>query len=170
MAATSWTTRACCSTCSITFRSPTRRASSPTCSGSRIRPPPTTISPAEQQVIRDPISPLNPTQVALVTAHQAAIRGTIMSMAEERTMVASLTKEIGWPYAFPAMGSGDLFSIDALFLRAVVGPSAVFPTSRDYFRNVVTNTNPGRNAVLVGALRTVITALTTQYGTTDPTQ
>jgi hypothetical protein len=66
--------------------------------------------------------------------------------------------------------SGDLFSIDALFLRAVVGPSAVFPTSRDYFRNVVTNTNPGRNAVLVGALRTVITALTTQYGTTDPTQ
>jgi penicillin G amidase len=66
--------------------------------------------------------------------------------------------------------SGDLFSVDALFLRALVGPSAVFPTSRDYFRNVVTNTNPGRNAVLVGALRTVITALTTQFGTTDPTQ
>src|SRR5262249_37604729 len=36
---------------------------------------PTTISPAEQQVTRDPVSPLNPTQVALVTAHQAAIRG-----------------------------------------------------------------------------------------------
>jgi hypothetical protein len=46
----------------------------------------------------------------------------------------------------------------------------VFPTSRDYFRNVVTDTNPGRNAVLVDALRTVIMALTTQYGTTDPTQ
>jgi penicillin amidase len=66
--------------------------------------------------------------------------------------------------------SGDLFSIDALFLRALAGPSGVFPTSRDYFRNVVTDTNPGRNAVIVGALRTVITALTTQYGTTDPTQ
>jgi hypothetical protein len=34
----------------------------------------------------------------------------------------------------------------------------------------VTDTNPGRNAVLVDALRTVIMALTTQYGTTDPTQ
>ncbi len=66
--------------------------------------------------------------------------------------------------------SGDLFSSDALFLRALQYPAAAFPTSRDYFQNVITATNPGRDATLVGALRTAITALTTQFGTTDPTQ
>jgi penicillin amidase len=66
--------------------------------------------------------------------------------------------------------SGDLFSNDALFLRVLAGPAAIFPTSRDYFRDVTTNTNPGRDATLVGSLRTVIAALTTQYGTANPTQ
>src|SRR5262245_63838708 len=42
--------------------------------------------------------------------------------------------------------SGDLFSIDALFLRALAYPAATFPTSRDYFRDVVNATNPGRDA------------------------
>jgi hypothetical protein len=36
----------------------------------------------------------------------------------------------------------------------LAGPAATFPTSRDYFRNVETDTNPGRDATLVGALRT----------------
>src|SRR5262249_672569 len=75
---------------------------------------PTTISPAEQQVTRDPISPLNPTQVALVTAHQAAIPGTIMSLAQDRTMVASLMKEIGWRCAFPAAASTAMVVSGAL--------------------------------------------------------
>jgi penicillin amidase len=66
--------------------------------------------------------------------------------------------------------SGDLFSIDALFVRALEYPAAAFPTSRDYFRDVVHATNPGRDATLVGSLRTAITTLTTQFGTTDPTQ
>src|SRR5262249_16336424 len=66
--------------------------------------------------------------------------------------------------------SGDLFSNDALFLRVLNGPAAAFPTSRDYFRNVVTDTNPGRDATLVGSLRTVLAALTTKFGTANPTQ
>jgi penicillin amidase len=69
-----------------------------------------------------------------------------------------------------ADASGDLFSVDALFLRALGGPSLTFPTHRDYFRNVLTNTNPGPQATLVGALRTALVTLTTQYGTADPTQ
>ena len=66
--------------------------------------------------------------------------------------------------------SGDLFSIDALFVRALDYPTAAFPTSRDYFQDVVHATNPGRDATLVGSLRTAIMQLTTTYGTTDPTQ
>jgi penicillin G amidase len=69
-----------------------------------------------------------------------------------------------------ADAGGDLFNIDALFLRALAGPSATFPTRRDYFRDVLTDTNPGPQATLVGALRKAIVALTTRYGTTDPTQ
>lgn len=69
-----------------------------------------------------------------------------------------------------ADSGGDLFSVDAIFLRALEYPSAAFPTSRDYFQNVVSATNPGRDATLVDALRAAITTLTTQYGTTDPTQ
>src|SRR5262249_56947484 len=67
-------------------------------------------------------------------------------------------------------GGGDLSSNAALFLGVLNGPLAPSPTSRDYFRNVATNTNPGRDATLVGSLRTVIAALTTQYGTANPTQ
>src|SRR5262249_49803792 len=33
-----------------------------------------------------------------------------------------------------------------------------------------TNTNPGRDATLVGSLRTAIATLTAQYGTANPTQ
>jgi hypothetical protein len=69
-----------------------------------------------------------------------------------------------------ADAGGDLFTLDALFLRALGGPSITFPTHRDYFRNVVTNTNPGQQATLIGALRTALVTLTTQYGTADPTQ
>ena len=69
-----------------------------------------------------------------------------------------------------ADAGGDLFSLDALFLRALGGPSLTFPTHRDYFRNVVANTNPGPQATLIGALRTALVTLTTQYGTADPTQ
>src|SRR5206468_8103884 len=66
--------------------------------------------------------------------------------------------------------SAELFSPDALFLRALVGPSAPFPTSRDYFQDVSTATNPGRDATLVASLRTAINTLTTRFGTTDQSQ
>lgn len=66
--------------------------------------------------------------------------------------------------------SGSLFSPDALFLRALAGAAAAFPLSRDYFANVVTATNPGRDATLVGALRTAVATLATQFGTTDQSQ
>ncbi|HLK10203.1 MAG TPA: penicillin acylase family protein [Candidatus Binatia bacterium] len=66
--------------------------------------------------------------------------------------------------------SGSLFSPDALFLRALAGPSAAFPLSRDYFENVTTSTNPGRDATLIGSLRTAIAALGTQFGTADQSQ
>ncbi len=66
--------------------------------------------------------------------------------------------------------SADLFSIDALFVRALEYPAAAFPTSRDYFQDVVHATNPGRDATLIASLRAAITKLTTDYGTTDPTQ
>jgi len=75
---------------------------------------PTTIDPAEQTVTPDPISPLNNQQVALVTAHQAAIRGLIMSMADERTMMASLLHQIGWPYEYPASASNAMVVSGAL--------------------------------------------------------
>jgi penicillin amidase len=65
---------------------------------------------------------------------------------------------------------GGLFSPDALFLRALAGPSATFPTSHDYFEDVSTSTNPGRDATLIASLRTAIATLTTHYGTTDQTQ
>ena len=66
--------------------------------------------------------------------------------------------------------SGGLFSPDALFLRALAGPSAAFPTSRDYFEDVSTSTNPGRDATLIASLRTAIGTLTSQYGTADQSQ
>lgn len=67
--------------------------------------------------------------------------------------------------------SGLLQSPDALFLRALQGgPTAPVPTSRDYFRNVTANTNPGRDATLVNALRTALATLQTQFGTADMTQ
>jgi penicillin amidase len=78
-------------------------------------------------------------------------------------------------YANPLVGdsqdsAGDLDSVDALFLRALDGSATALPTRHDYFRNVSAATNPGAQATLVGALRTAIVALTTQYGTADPTQ
>src|SRR5262249_45417222 len=66
--------------------------------------------------------------------------------------------------------SGDLFSIDALFVRALEYPAAAFPTSRDYFRDVVHGTTPGRDATLVGPRRPAIATLNAQQGTADPTQ
>jgi penicillin amidase len=69
-----------------------------------------------------------------------------------------------------ADSSGDLSSPDAVLLRALDWPTAAFPTSRDYFMNVNTMTNPGRDATLVESLRTAITTLTVQYGTSDPSQ
>ncbi len=66
--------------------------------------------------------------------------------------------------------SGELFSPDALFLRALAWPSATFPTSRDYFMDVSTATNPGRDATLIASLRTAIATLTSRYGTTDQSQ
>ena len=67
--------------------------------------------------------------------------------------------------------SGDLFSIDALFLRALAVSVGDLPDQpRLLPRRRDAATNPGRDATLVGALRTAITTLTTQFGTTDPTQ
>jgi penicillin amidase len=65
--------------------------------------------------------------------------------------------------------SGSLFSPDALFVRALEGPGAAFPTSRDYFANVMTGTRPGRDATLVGALRTTLAALVERFASSDMT-
>jgi penicillin amidase len=62
---------------------------------------------------------------------------------------------------------GGLFSPDALFLRALDGPAAAFPVGRDYFANVANGTNPGRDATLVGALRTALGTLSAGFGTSD---
>lgn len=67
--------------------------------------------------------------------------------------------------------SGGFATPDALFRRALAGgPTAPFPTSRDYFQNVTNGTNPGRDATLVGSLRTAIATLTAQYGTSNMTK
>src|SRR5262249_55268263 len=65
---------------------------------------------------------------------------------------------------------GDFATVDALLIRAMQGPASPFPTSRDYFANVDTATNPGRDATLVDSLRTALVTLATQFGTTDVTQ
>src|SRR5262245_1206475 len=140
---------------------------------------PTTISPAEQQVTRDPFSPLNPTQVALVTAHQAAIRGTIMSMAEERTMVASLMKEIGWPYAFPATASNAMVVSGALTASGypiLLGGPQTGMTLPSFFYQVGVHgagydasgvSVPGGTGIVIG--RTANAAWTITSGITDNT-
>lgn len=63
--------------------------------------------------------------------------------------------------------SGSFASKDTLLLRALQWPSAAVPASRDYFEDVNTNTNPGRDATLVESLRSAITTLTTQFGSAD---
>ena len=75
---------------------------------------PTTIDPAEQSFASDPTSPLNDVQVALVTAHRAAIRGEIMAMADERTTVVSLLRSVGWPAEYPATASNAMVVSGAL--------------------------------------------------------
>lgn len=66
--------------------------------------------------------------------------------------------------------SGSSENKDALFLRALQYPSATFPTSRDYFLDVIAATNPGRDATLVESLRAALMELAAQFGTTDMTQ
>jgi penicillin G amidase len=140
---------------------------------------PTTISPAEQHVTPHPISALNPVQVALVTAHQAAIRGTIMSMAEKRTMVASLMHEIGWPYAFPATASNAMVvsgSLTASGSPILLGGPQTGMTLPSFFYQVGVHgagydasgvTVPGGTGIVIG--RTANAAWTITSGITDNT-
>jgi len=140
---------------------------------------PTTISPAEQHVIPDAISPLNPVQLALVTAHQAAIRGTIMSMAEERTMVASLMHEVGWPYAYPATASNSMVvsgSLSASGSPVLLGGPQTGMTLPSFFYQVGLHgggydasgvTVPGGTGIVIG--RTANAAWSITSGITDNT-
>jgi acyl-homoserine lactone acylase PvdQ len=169
---------ACCSTSSIT---PARRGE-----GRLRRSPlagdptaPTTISPAEQHVVPDAISPLNPVQLALVTAHQAAIRGTIMSMAEERTMVASLMRQVGWPYAYPATASNSMVVSGALTASGspiLLGGPQTGMTLPSFFYQVGLHgggydasgvTVPGGTGIVIG--RTANAAWSITSGITDNT-
>ena len=62
---------------------------------------------------------------------------------------------------------GSYATPDALFYRALQGPAAAVPLSRDYFRNVDTGAAPSRDEVLVDALRAACTALGARFGTDD---
>ncbi len=65
--------------------------------------------------------------------------------------------------------SSLIFTPDALLVRALEGPDAALPPSRDYFADVTTGMSPGRDAVLVAALREAIDALTADEGTFEMT-
>jgi penicillin amidase len=65
--------------------------------------------------------------------------------------------------------SSLIFTPDALFVRALEGSAAALPPSRDYFADVTTGTNAGRDAVLVAALREALDALTADEGTFEMT-
>ena len=65
--------------------------------------------------------------------------------------------------------SALVFTPDSLFVRALEGPAAALPPSRDYFADVATGANPGRDAVLVAALRDTLAGLTARYGTVETT-
>lgn len=59
---------------------------------------------------------------------------------------------------------GSYGTPDALFYRALQGPSATVPLSRDYFRNVDTGVASSRDEVLVAALRGAVGALSARFG------
>ena len=63
--------------------------------------------------------------------------------------------------------SGLVFTPDSLFVRALEGPAAALPPSRDYFADVLTGTSPGRDQVLVAALRDTLSTLTARFGTLE---
>jgi penicillin amidase len=65
---------------------------------------------------------------------------------------------------------GSYGTPDALFYRALLGDAAAVPLSRDYFRNLQTGEAPGRDAVLVDALRDALEALAARFSTDDMTQ
>ncbi len=140
---------------------------------------PTTIDPAEQTFTPDPINLLNDTQVALVTAHQAAIRGLIMSMADERTMVASLMRDIGWPAEHPASASNAMVVSGALTASGapiLLGGPQTGMTLPSFFYQVGVHgggysgsgvTVPGGSGIVIG--RTANAAWTITSGITDNT-
>ena len=62
---------------------------------------------------------------------------------------------------------GSYGTPDALFYRALQGPSATVPLSRDYFHNVDTGVASSRDEVLVAALRGALATLGARFGTDD---
>jgi penicillin amidase len=66
--------------------------------------------------------------------------------------------------------SALVFTPDSLFVRAIEGPAAALPPSRDYFADVATGANPGRDQVLVAALRDTLDGLAMRYGTVQMTE
>jgi penicillin amidase len=140
---------------------------------------PTTIDPTEQQVIPAPVSRLNAAQVALVTAHQAAIRGLIMSMADERTMVAANMRAIGWPADLPATASNAMVvsgSLTASGGPILLGGPQTGMTLPSFFYQIGLHgagydgsgvTVPGGSGIVIG--RTKNAAWTITSGITDNT-
>src|SRR5262249_39313401 len=140
---------------------------------------PTTIAPAEQTFTSDPTAPLNDVQVALVTAHRAAIRGEIMAMAEERTQVASLLRSIGWPAEYPATASNAMVVSGALTAShspiLLGGPQTGLALPSFFYQiglhgggyDASGVTVPGGNGIVIG--RTKNAAWTITSGITDNT-
>ncbi len=62
---------------------------------------------------------------------------------------------------------GSFGTPDALFFRALQGPAAAVPLSRDYFRNVETGAAPSRDEALIAALRAALATLTARFGAED---
>ena len=140
---------------------------------------PTTIDPVEQTFASDATAPLNDVQVALVTAHRAAIRGEIMAMAEERTMVASLLRSVGWPAEYPATASNAMVVSGALTASGspiLLGGPQTGMALPSFFYQIGLHgggydasgvTVPGGNGIVIG--RTKNAAWTITSGITDNT-
>ena len=140
---------------------------------------PTTIAPAEQTFTPDPIARLNDTQVGLVTTHQAAIRGLVTSMAEERTMMTAQLRSVGWPADHPATASNSMVVSGALTASGVpilLGGPQTGMTLPSFFYQVGVHgggydgagvTVPGGTGIVIG--RTANAAWSITSGITDNT-
>jgi penicillin amidase len=126
-----------------------------------------------------------PDRTGVVPAPGAAIYTAFRTAAQTAVFGDELGAALR-PMFYPATNIGDqeddhgsFTSPDALFLRvlfsagAVPGapaPAGLLSVSRDYFEDVTTSTHQTRAQVLVAALQSALTALSTRFGTSDQTR